>query len=329
MIENSGVDFDPGRVQTSLHRYGDPERRSCPRKRSIRFIDPFISFSPDLLKSFVETMYILQEYSPSSAEYFLAFSGGKDSVVLKALCDMACIPYTMYFSVTSIDPPQLLSFIKKEFPDVIWLYPQKSMFQLIRHKQELPLAIKRWCCSKLKEFAGKGRRVLLGVRAEESPQRKKRGVISIQPRKRRRGRPRQKEFVNPIYFWTEKDIWEFTEILELPVCELYDYPTINRIGCVGCPLPGTRTRVEEFKLFPQFIHGYLHAIKMIMEKGRYQDFSGVIDVFNWWLARKKKAVYFKEREKHKYFQEIFPFIPEASQRGIIKLLEENNVNSIN
>lgn len=58
----------------------------------------------------------------------LRFSGGKDSVVLKWLFDQAGIPYQARFSRTSVDPPEVLEFIKKYHPDVVEEKPRISMF---------------------------------------------------------------------------------------------------------------------------------------------------------------------------------------------------------
>lgn len=58
-----------------------------------------------------------QTFEPSDG-YYLSFSGGKDSCVIKALADMAEVKYDAHYSVTSVDPPELLKFIKKYHPDV-------------------------------------------------------------------------------------------------------------------------------------------------------------------------------------------------------------------
>ena len=54
----------------------------------------------------------LQTYEPQEG-YYLCFSGGKDSVVIKALADMAGVKYDAHYNVTGIDPPALVAFIKK------------------------------------------------------------------------------------------------------------------------------------------------------------------------------------------------------------------------
>lgn len=58
----------------------------------------------------------LKAYEPPEG-YFVAFSGGKDSVVVKALCDMAGVKYDAHYSITTVDPPELVRFVKS-FKDV-------------------------------------------------------------------------------------------------------------------------------------------------------------------------------------------------------------------
>ena len=65
----------------------------------------------------------LKTFEPSEG-YYLAFSGGKDSVVIKALADMAGVKYDAHYNVTSVDPPELVRFIKEKYPDVMWEYPR-------------------------------------------------------------------------------------------------------------------------------------------------------------------------------------------------------------
>ena len=71
--------------------------------------------------------------------FHLAFSGGKDSQVLYELAKMSGVKFQSYFYKTSVDHPELLKFIKENYPDVIWIKPQKTMFQLILEKKYLPM----------------------------------------------------------------------------------------------------------------------------------------------------------------------------------------------
>ncbi len=54
----------------------------------------------------------LRMFEPE-AGYYLAFSGGKDSVVIKALADMDKVKYDAHYNVTSVDPPELVRFIEE------------------------------------------------------------------------------------------------------------------------------------------------------------------------------------------------------------------------
>ena len=84
--------------------------------------------------------------------YYLAFSGGKDSVVIKKLADLAGVKYDAHYRVTSVDPPELVQFIKNDHPDVIRERPldkngnQITMWNLIPKKRMPPTQLIRYCC---------------------------------------------------------------------------------------------------------------------------------------------------------------------------------------
>ena len=61
--------------------------------------------------------------------YYLAFGGGKDSIVIKRLADMAGVKYDAHHSLTTIDPPELIHFIKEHHPDVKIERPAKPFLQ--------------------------------------------------------------------------------------------------------------------------------------------------------------------------------------------------------
>lgn len=119
----------------------------------------------------------LKTYEPAEG-YYLCFSGGKDSCVIKALADMAGVKYDAHYSVTSVDPPELVRFIKENYPGVIFEYPRDkdgnriTMWNLIPKKKMPPTRIARYCCAQLKENGGKGRLKITGVRWAESSRRK-------------------------------------------------------------------------------------------------------------------------------------------------------------
>lgn len=112
--------------------------------------------------------------------YYLCFSGGKDSQVIYELAKQAKVKFQVYYNVTTVDPPELVYFIRKMYPAVIINQPDTTMWELISQKHYPPTRRMRYCCSELKERGGKGRFVVTGVRWAESRKRRKRGFAEIQ-----------------------------------------------------------------------------------------------------------------------------------------------------
>ena len=135
----------------------------------------------------------LKAFEPPDG-YYLAFSGGKDSVVCKALLEMAGVKYDATYRVTSVDPPELVRFIKEQHPDVVREVPRYkdtvrdtklrgkpiTMWNLIPKEKYPPSRLSRYCCRNLKETGGDGRITVTGVRWAESVNRKKnQGLVNV------------------------------------------------------------------------------------------------------------------------------------------------------
>lgn len=126
----------------------------------------------------------LQSFAPPEA-YFVAFSGGKDSQCIYHLCQMAGVKFDAHYSVTSVDPPELVQFIKRQYPDVIFDLPRYAdgsritMWNLIQKHSMPPTRMVRYCCEELKESRGEGRVVVTGVRWAESARRKASHDVAI------------------------------------------------------------------------------------------------------------------------------------------------------
>ena len=114
--------------------------------------------------------------------FFLAFSGGKDSQALFHVAKMAGVKFKAHMNLTSVDPPQVIRFVKKQYPDVVRHAPQKSIFQLAVERGILPSMRIRWCCADLKETAGAGKVTLIGIRKAESVRRSKRHEVEVSNR---------------------------------------------------------------------------------------------------------------------------------------------------
>lgn len=241
--------------------------------------------------------------------YYLCFSGGKDSVVLKALADMAGVKYDAHYSHTSVDPPELIQFIKNECPDVRIEFPRYkdgtriTMWNLIPQKTIPPTRIFRYCCQNLKETGGEGRFVLTGVRWEESVRRKKTrtGLELEVGSKRREGLDpdnppdeimfrtcptKGKHILNPIIDWTTAEIWEFIRRYGIKYCKLYD-EGYTRLGCIGCPM-NPANMIKELDKYPKYKKAYIRAFERMLLKipKEKRTWETAEDVFKWWIGQR-------------------------------------------
>jgi phosphoadenosine phosphosulfate reductase len=214
--------------------------------------------------------------------YYLAFSGGKDSVVIFDLAKKSGVPFEPHFHFTTVDPPELARFIKDNYPEVIWDRPKKSMFKLIEERGFPPSRQIRYCCSELKEYGGKGRTIISGIRWAESISRSKRRLYE------RCEKHAATWYLNPILDWSNEDVWEYIRTNNLPYCSLYD-EGFSRIGCIMCPKTSSEQMHIEAKRWPKFYNAYLRAlgraIETLHKKGRKSYTSGdsAEEYMEWWM----------------------------------------------
>ena len=86
----------------------------------------------------------LQQFEPPEG-YYGAFSGGKDSCVIKHLTAQAGVKADWHYCVSPIDPKEVQDFIKQYHPDVQWDYHARGFWKMVLEKG-LPRRQGRWCC---------------------------------------------------------------------------------------------------------------------------------------------------------------------------------------
>lgn len=226
--------------------------------------------------------------------FYLAFSGGKDSQVIYHLFKEAGVKFESHMQLTTVDPPELLKFIKKNYPDVILHKPNLSMFQLIKKKKQLPSRVARFCCSELKETAGIGFITVIGIRASESNKRAKRKEFEVQCL----GKKGEKGLYAPIIKYTNADVWNFIRNNEIEYSSLYDNG-FKRIGCIFCPLASRKIKQHERLLFPRFEYAYKKSIQFLIDNyGYMQRYTNSSDeIFNWWISNESCKKYFGSKNQ--------------------------------
>ena len=110
--------------------------------------------------------------------FYNTFSGGKDSQCLYHLVKLAGVKAKTHMNLTSVDPPEVIRFVKQHYPDVELIKPRMSIYDIAKKKHLLPTRKFRWCCAEYEEMSGAGKVTLIGVRKQESARRAKREEIS-------------------------------------------------------------------------------------------------------------------------------------------------------
>jgi len=208
--------------------------------------------------------------------YYLAYSGGKDSTALLALARIAGVRFDAHYQLTTVDPPELVQFIKAQ-KGVAIEHPTKTMRQLIVAHHCPPTRRMRYCCKELKERGGEGRIVLTGIRWAESRARKARQWTEPCHLTGR-------TLVHPIIDWPDATVWGFIRDNSLPYCSLYDEGW-ERLGCVLCPMARRRLRERQAERWPKLYQAYLRAFGQMLEAKPSENWTSAEDVMRWWLEQ--------------------------------------------
>ena len=254
----------------------------------------------------------LRTFEPETEPYYLCYSGGKDSDVIRILAHLAGVKYEIHHNLTSVDAPETIYYIRS-IPNVIIDIPHDrdsnriSMWSLIIKNGIPPTRKMRYCCEELKEKGGKGRMKITGVRSAESARRAKNsGLIKII------GKPKTVQkmaeelnadykvsqagglvmnmdndenrrlvehcyrttmtMLNPILDWTDNDVWEFLKHYGCEANPLYKCGE-KRIGCIGCPMQGFKGMQRDFSRYPKYRNLYIRAFDKMIKAHPDKEYS--------------------------------------------------------
>lgn len=240
-----------------------------------------VSHSIEILR----TSFFDPERNPTGLPFWGGFSGGKDSVVIKQLIKEAGVPCDWHYSVTTIDPPELVRFINQHHREVLRKTSDKfKNFGDLIEAKGLPTRALRFCCRIFKEHPSPDLRThVFGIRAEESARRK-----AVWPIFQKSWKVNDGGMLCPILHWTEADVWEFIDDRNLPYCELYDQGW-SRIGCIACPMQSFKQRREELARYPHIERMLRDGVRRLWERRgetwRYrQIFASHEEMFEWWMS---------------------------------------------
>lgn len=190
-----------------------------------------------------------------------------------------------------------------------------SMWKLIELKGMPPTRLARYCCVYLKEVSTPNRLIAVGVRESEGVNRRNRDAFVLRGRKMADAEVRSLQHTyamfqldklgkedayecklieackknkdticNPIYKFTDDDIWDYIKINKLKINPLYARG-YKRVGCIGCPLGGKRNQLQEFSDYPKYKANYIKAFERMKPNGsNKRNLKSGEDWFNWWIG---------------------------------------------
>ena len=270
-------------------------------------------FKPSLQEKIRHSVELVQKaesialaYDPQDG-FYNTFSGGKDSQCLYHIVQMAGVKHKTHMNLTSVDPPEVIRFVKREYPDVELVKPKNSIYNIAVKKQILPTMRVRWCCAEFKENAGAGKVTLIGIRKAESARRAKRNEVEISSRKfsgdlrgleeyrkEQTDKPHRRKTVNEAKEVTivnangervlgcihGKETLIISPIIEWSNDDVWTFLNTlgishcelydqgwHRIGCIGCPMSSRKQKELEIMRWPHVKRNWIKAIKSIRKGG--------------------------------------------------------------
>lgn len=203
-----------------------------------------------------------------------------------------------------------------------------SMWKLIELNGVPPTRFARYCCRILKEVSTPNRIIAVGVRASESTGRQGRDTFATRGKTKADAEYRslqhtyamfkldqsgsqdayECEFIktckakkdticNPIYHFTDSDIWEYVRSFNVRMNPLYA-KGYKRVGCIGCPLGGAVQQMQQFADYPQYKKNYIKALDRTIAKrvreGKSNTYQNGEEWFRWWLGENPKQIRFDD-----------------------------------
>lgn len=278
-----------------------------------RYEDVLAKFNTSFQKKILHSIELLRKAERLAKSYdkengyYLAFSGGKDSQCLYHMAKLAGVQFQAHMNLTSVDPPEVIRFVRKQYPDVLLAKPHDSIYNVAIRKKILPTRRVRWCCEEYKEMAGAGKVTLIGIRKAESVRRAKRNEVEINNRsfsgtldeledyrKQKTAKAKQRKaqkngegvtIVNADGERVLGCIRGKESLLISPIIEWTDKEVwlflntlgiahcelydqgFNRIGCIICPMSSPKQKAKGMMRWPHVKRNWIKAIKAIRAGG--------------------------------------------------------------
>jgi phosphoadenosine phosphosulfate reductase len=237
-----------------------------------------------------EALVELSKYKDGN--YYVSFSGGKDSLVTLDLALRVGIN-NVVFCDTTLEFDETLEFVDKIESyygiHIERIKPPVNFF-ILAEKLGFPSRKCRWCSIVCKfgpqsKFAiqNKIEGYITGLRSEESNKRRSYKPIDFNPMV-------PVKQINPIINWSEADVWNYIHDEGLPVNPLYQH--FDRVGCWFCPY----MTKDEWRIlsehFPEKYDTLINQLDSFADRNGILDKNKFIDERKWtsWANPIKKII---------------------------------------
>lgn len=257
-----------------------------PNNEPLRFIDipGMVDKNKDLLEKLTQetikkvfNTYV--EYEDKVDVFYVAFSGGKDSIVTLDIVQRA-LPHNKFkvlFGDTGMEFPDTYKAVDKIEEEC-----RCQGIEFIRAKSELeplctwkqfgpPSKVTRWCCSvhktspqilTLREYTGKSDftgMAFVGVRANESASRSEYDYVSL-------GEKHKGQYsCNPILEWNTAELYIYIYSENLLLNETYKKGN-NRAGCLVCPNVSEKNAFFRRTCYQEEVDEYMNIITSLYKE---------------------------------------------------------------
>lgn len=94
---------------------------------------------------------------------------------------------------------------------------------------------------------------------------------------------KDKILVSPIIHWSEKDVWEFLSMQNVPHCKLYDEGQ-RRIGCICCPMKSKKQKLSDLERYPHVKRNWIKIYQYFIDTGVFDNETSAEERFEWWIS---------------------------------------------
>ena len=257
-----------------------------PNGQPLRFVDipAMVEKNRDLLEKLAaETIKKIYntyvDYMDRVDVFYVAFSGGKDSVVALDLVQRA-LPHNKFkvlFGDTGMEFPDTYTTV-----DVIEAQCKEQGIEFVRAKSHYspeeswkkfgpPATVTRWCCSvhktapqviALRQLIGKPNftgMAFIGVRASESISRSEYDYVSL-------GEKHKGQYsCNPILEWNSAELYMYIYAENIYLSDAYKKGN-RRAGCLVCPRAAERNEYMARAWYPEEFDSLVNTIKYMYRK---------------------------------------------------------------